>query len=204
MNKKLLVLLLLCGNFALAQNSGFSLKAGLQTTGITNAEIGENQNRLGFYVGGLYNFSINSNFSFQPELLYSYQSFRNVNIEVPRLGNSTTSLPTFDQHYKSHFIKVPLVVKYQPNKFYVEVGPEIGFQLSTKLKVDHTIGTVLTGETELKELNTLQIAALVGTGYKINDQFEVGLRGGWGFNQLTDNNYIKNFNISLGVSYQLK
>lgn len=203
MKKVFLFAILLCSTMSFAQSS-FGLKGGAQTTGITNAEIGENQNRFGFYAGGFYNFSINSNLSFQPELLYSYQSFRNVNIEVARLGDSTTNLPTFDQHYKSHFIKVPLVVKYQPNKVYVEVGPEIGFQLSTKLKIDHTIGTVPTEEVELEDINTFQIAALVGTGYKINDQFEVGLRGGWGFNQLTDNYYIKNFNVSVGLSYRLK
>ena len=207
MKKVFLFAILLFSTMSFAQSS-FGVKVGGQTTGITNAEIGDNQNRFGFYAGGFYNFSINSNFSFQPELLYSYQSFNNVNITYEDYTgfnefNGDTD-PRFDFKFQQHLIKLPLILKYQPNKFYAEIGPELAYLISVKGKYYDRLNKIPSLNGKVESIEHFQASLAIGGGYKLNDKLEAGLRFSWGLTEFSEYTYIKNFNVGVGISYRLK
>lgn len=207
MNKLFLIGAILFSVPSLAQQS-YGIKVGGQTTGITKAKMGDNQNQYGFYVGGFYTIPLKDNFSFQPELMYSYQSFNNVNVsytEYFRIGqNDNPTGPRFDFKYKTHLIKLPLLLKYQPNKVYVEAGPELAYLLSVHGKYTDKLNEIPSENGKLENIKHFQAAIAVGGGYKINDRLEAGLRLSWGLTKFSEHSYIKNFNVGIGISYNLK
>jgi len=207
MNKLFLIGAILFSVPSLAQQS-YGLKVGGQTTGITKAEMGDNQNQYGFYIGGFYTIPLKDDFSFQPELMYSFQSFNNVNIsfvEYIKQGESVNPTePRFDFKYKTHLIKLPLLLKYQPNKVYVEAGPELAYLLSVHGKYSDKLNEFPSENGKLDDIKHFQAAIAVGGGYKLNDKLEAGLRLSWGLTKFSEYSYIKNFNVGIGISYNLK
>ncbi|WP_313359860.1 porin family protein [Empedobacter sp.] len=207
MNKLFLVGAILFSVPSLAQQS-YGLKVGGQTTGITKVEMGDNQNQYGFYIGGFYTIPLKDDFSFQPELMYSFQSFNNVNIsfiEYIKQGESINPTePRFDFKYKTHLIKLPLLLKYQPNKVYVEAGPELAYLLSVHGKYSDKLNEFPSENGKLDDIKHFQAAIAVGGGYKLNDKLEAGLRLSWGLTKFSEYSYIKNFNVGIGISYNLK
>lgn len=185
----------------------FGLKAGLQTTGITKAEIGDNQNQYGFYIGIFYNLPLHNAFSFQPELFYSFQSFNNVNLTFSEyfggIENEQTTQPRFDFKYKMHLIKLPLLLKYQPRKVYVEVGPELAYLISAHGNYHDKLSEIPLQNGKIENVKHFQVAAVSGVGYQLNNKLELGLRFSWGFTKFSEASYIKNFNVAVGVNYQL-
>ena len=207
MNKVFLFAMFLCSTFNFAQSS-FGVIGGAQTTGIANAKIGDNQNRFGFYIGGLYNLQMKNGFSFQPELIYSYERFNNVNISTVEyfggIENSESTRPRFDEYYNTNLVKLPLLLKYQPTKFYVELGPQIAYLISVKAKVEDKFNDFPTSEGELEDINNLQFSIAFGGGYHLNEKFAVGLRADLGITKFSEYTYIKNFHIGLGINYKIK
>lgn len=205
MKKVFLMASLLIPIISIAQNS-LGVKVGMQTTGITNAQKGDNKNGFGAYVGLSKSFKFDDEFSFQPELLYSYQSFRNVNINLHELTGAPLydhSYPRFDEKYSSHLIKLPLLIKYQPQKLYFEFGAEFGFNLSSQLKFEDVLNEYPTVSGKLNGTNKIQLAGVFGSGYDLDERLSIGLRGSWGFTKFMENSYIKNFNVAAGVNYKL-
>lgn len=206
MKNVILFALLLFSTLNFAQNS-YAVKIGAQTTGINNAIKGDNQNGFGAYVGVSTDFKLDDKFSFQPEILYSYQTFNNVNINLHELTGAPlydNNYPRFDENYKVHFIKLPLLLKYQPKKLYFEFGGEVGYNLSSKLKFEDHLNEYPTYSGKLDHVNKIQFAALLGSGYQIDEKLGIGLRVGWGLTKFIENYYIKNFNVSAGISYKIK
>ena len=206
MKKVFLMALLINPIISIAQSS-FSVKAGAQSTGIANAQIGDNQNRFGFYIGGFYNLQMKNGFSFQPELIYSYEQFNNVNISTIEyfggIENSENTQPRFDEYYKMNLIKLPFLLKYQPTKFYVELGPQIAYLISIKGKKEDKFNDFPSTEGKIEDINNLQFSIAFGGGYHLNEKLDVGLRADLGLTKFSEYTYIKNFNISAGVSYKL-
>jgi hypothetical protein len=200
--KKLIALsFILLASFNFAQNS-FGVTAGGQTSGITNAKIGDNQNGYGAYAGFYYRTSLNDRFSFQTELAYSYQNIRNLDVLAPS-GIAENSL-MMDYKYQLHYIKLPLLLRYQPNKIYGEIGPELTYLLSGKIGNENEEAG-FKNDSDLKNINALQFNVAIGAGYQINEKLSTGFRFTWGITPIADNlpYDIKVFNIALGINYTI-
>ncbi|RLZ12398.1 porin family protein [Faecalibacter macacae] len=186
----------------------FSIKLGGQTTGIEDAQIGDNQNRFGFYIGGFYNLQMKNGFSLQPELFYSYEQFNNVNISTVEyfggIENSESTRPRFDEYYKTNQIKLPLLLRYQPSKIYVELGPQLAYLISVKGKMEDKFNEILKIEGKLEDINNLQFSIAFGGGYELNEKLDVGLRADLGITKFSEYSYIKNFSVGIGISYKIK
>lgn len=207
MKKVFLWALLLSPIIIIAQNS-LGVKVGALTTGIANAKIGDNQNRFGFYIGGFYNLQMKNGFSFQSELMYSYERFNNVNISTVEyfggVENPENTQPRFDEYYKKKLVKLPLLLKYQPTKFYVELGPQIAYLISIEGTTEDRLNEFPTIEGKLEDINKLKFSFVFGGGYHLNEKFDVGLRADLGFTKFSEYTYIKNFNVGLGINYKIK
>lgn len=202
MKKIFIFTTLLFSCLSFAQNS-FGIIAGGQTSGITNAKIGDNQNGYGGYAGVYYKVPLNDNFLFQTELSYSFQNIRNLDVGLPsEIAENSMKL---DYKYQLHYIKLPLLLRYQPDKIYAEIGPELSYLVSGKVK-EESEEINYKNETDLKAINGLQFNVALGAGYQFNDKLNAGFRFTWGITPIAKNNLpydIKVFNIALGINYAL-
>ncbi len=98
-------------------------KGGLNVSNLSGLNEADYETKalVGFHVGGYVTFNLGRNFALQPELLYSTQG--------AKLENATEDL-------KLNYFNIPVVVKFLTNNgFYVEAGPQLGFQVGS---VDNT------------------------------------------------------------------
>jgi hypothetical protein len=113
-----IIILLSWSGAAHAQGS-FGLKGGLNLAKQKIEFDGASatlDTRVGFHVGGYFNYAFNDQFSLQPELLYN------------SIGSQAN-----DVVFKFNYISSPIVLKYNPVPiFNIHAGPQLGFLLSAK------------------------------------------------------------------------
>jgi hypothetical protein len=93
-------------------------KGGLNVSNLSGLDINNYETKalVGFHVGGFVTFNLGRNFAIQPELLYSTQG-------------GTIEDGNFSENIKLNYFNIPVMVKFLTNSgFYVEAGPQIGFQ----------------------------------------------------------------------------
>ncbi len=104
-----------------AQDVNFGLKAGLNFANIYGDDSDGNM-KAGLVVGGLAKFAVTETFAFQPEILYSQQGTK---------GEEDGASVKF----KNDYLMIPLMAKmYVSPDFNIQIGPQIGFLLSAKIK----------------------------------------------------------------------
>ncbi len=149
--------------------------------------------RTDFYVGGYANYKVTDQISFQPELLYSKQG----------AGLKTTD--NTDRKIVTHNINIPLMGRYEiMDGLNVEFGPQLGFLVSAKEKIDN--GKADTKIKVTDNFKTFDFGLNFGAGYKVTDELEINARFTKGLSNLSNfdtNNKITNTYFSVGVAYKL-
>ena len=98
----------------------FGIKGGVSLSGITN--LNGNERTTG-HVGIFAHHTINKNWCFQPELLYSAQ------------GQHFTGEDGQKRVLALDYIQAPFMMQYYPvQKFYVEMGAQVGLLVNSKTK----------------------------------------------------------------------
>ena len=127
----------------------FGVKAGLNLATWTGSDASSTNfpgkaMKAGLNVGGVVNIPVSSNFSVQPEVVYSMEGMK-------LTGGS----------YDLSYINIPVLAKYNFSKgFFAATGPQIGFLTSAKAKP--TSGP----STDIKSLlQSTDFAWAVGLGY---------------------------------------
>jgi len=86
--------------------------------------------------------------TFQPELLYSMQGFKEHNTK-------SSGSAIYDSELKLNYISVPLVFQYKfATDFYAEAGPQVDLLMSAKNNLTSTYlssNTVTTRESDVKD-----------------------------------------------------
>lgn len=204
--KRILIVMMMSMIFQLNAQQNFGLKIGGNTSGITNAKIGDNQNGYGFYAGVAYKIQLSDQLRFQPELLYSYQNIRNLSIPTYALiGTDIVAVSPIDVYNHLQYLKLPLLLRYDTaNKIFVEFGPELQYLISGKVDVrNNEIYNV--DNAKMTSTNDLQLNLAIGGGYQFSEKLEANLRGSWGFTPVQDEDFYdrKVFNVSVGINYWL-
>ncbi len=156
MQKKILLAVVLCTCFlANAQTSKreegikFGIKGGINLSNF-NGDVEDNAMRYGLHIGMVSEIIISDKFSFQPELLYSAQGFKN---ETP----NNFSKAKFD------YVNLPLMIKYYAaDKFSVEAGPQVGFLVNAKNRDN-------SGNTSIDDQNVVDFGINAGVGYELKN-----------------------------------
>ncbi len=141
----------------------FGVKAGLNTSGITNnsQNLSFSQYRKGLTLGGYSIIGITKNLSLQPELLFSDQ------------GSGKLSM---------NYITLPFLLKLKTNGFLSLIaGAQYGYLLSSKI--------MEVSSTEL--YNSNYTGLILGTELKFNNKIAVDLRFGSSLSDLNNKNYYK-------------
>lgn len=157
--KLILSLTLLAGASvaAQAQSIKFGVKAGASLTNFTGKDSDGNSNKFGFNGGVLANFGINDMFSIQPEVLYSMKGVKEDG------GSGKLNL---------NYIDIPVLAKIATGEtgIFFELGPQVGFLASAKLKDDNS-------SQDAKDLfKSVDFGYAAGVGFQAASGPIVGLR----------------------------
>jgi hypothetical protein len=117
--KKVLALAALVAVFSTA-NAQFGVKAALNLSNWRGDDIDGNDTKslLGFNGGVYYNAPLSTNFSIEPQLDFSTEGVK---------------ASEGDLRYKTNFINLSALARYNSNGFFVGTGPQIGFMIGAKI-----------------------------------------------------------------------
>ena len=192
MKKIILASLILFSTGTFAQEINFGVKAGINISNLRGDYpdvIDENKSKIGFHIGGFAEYEINDKFTLQPELLFSTQG--NTYGFKDYYGGGTY-YDGAEYNLKLNYLNLPIIIKYKViEKLSIDFGPQIGYVLSAKTKIDVTEdsrdpsqnysveidmlndGTYEVGGTTIQSkasVNRLEFSLNLGTSYDITEK----------------------------------
>jgi len=190
MKKIILSVVMLSATFFVSQAQvQYGLKAGANfyTFGGDEVENEDLNSKFGLHIGGLVNFSVSEKFKVQPEIVFSIQ------------GSKQTD-GTDELNWNFNYLNIPIMAQfYVSNGFFLETGPQIGFNLKAEIK-DEESGTTFDLDDEIKSTD---ISWGLGAGYKTASGFGFGARYNLGLSSIAEETDvdIKNRGFQVGVFY---
>lgn len=145
------------------------VRAGLNISSITN---GNGNSKSDFYLGVQLPINFNKFYTLQPELEYSRQGAKDVTLNYNYdnwWGNSKKE--AFKGDITLSYIEVKAMSKFRFNKFNLQAGPGLGFQVEGNSYTDFDVDFTIT----------------VGVGYDITDKLGVEVRYKAGVISVVDN-----------------
>src|SRR5688572_1023648 len=163
------------------------IKGGINIASLSGFE---GRSRISAHGGVFLHHTINKNWCFQPELLYSGEGQRYISGGVER----TLALS---------YIQLPLMIQYYPApQVYLEAGPQFGLLLSAQDKVDDYEEQINAKD----DFTQAQVALGLGIGYKASEQLILYGRYNFGLTDVTRfDNIVDHSNVGqIGIAVRLK
>lgn len=181
-----------------AQNFHFGIKTGINLSKETKTEVErqvqdfDKEFRKGFHIGGIVTYSINKQWELEGNLMYSQQGYKE---HLFSIKNNRTIYSI-----RSNYINLPIAIKYYPlEHLYIEMGPQIGFLISKKHKIQGE-GNI-TKYIPLKP-NHIDLSLFCGLGYNFSNNIFVEARYIHGLNNTYKNVTLsQNRNIQISIGY---
>ena len=181
-----------------AQNFHFGIKTGINLSKETKTEVErqvqdfDKEFRKGFHIGGIVTYSINKQWELEGNLMYSQQGYKE---HLFSIKNNRTIYSI-----RSNYINLPIAIKYYPlEHLYIEMGPQIGFFISKKHKIQGE-GNI-TKYIPLKP-NHIDLSLFCGLGYKFSNNIFLEARYIHGLNNTYKNVTLsQNRNIQISIGY---
>mgnify|MGYP001053482590 CR=1 FL=1 len=153
-----------------AQEAHFGIKAGMNASSLNSSPANSDmQTKIGFNAGILAHIhGRNAQWAIQPEAYYSSEGAR--------------SKSNSDAKTELGFLNVPVLAQYMfDNGFRIEAGPQIGFLLNAKSKVNDV-------STDIKDdFNSVAFSIPVGVGYLTSSGLGFDARYNFGISDLSKN-----------------
>ncbi|MCT4698875.1 porin family protein [Tenacibaculum haliotis] len=194
MKKVLLTIAIVAAGFTVnAQEVTFGAKAGLNIANVSGDGIDDNDARTSFHIGAVAEIEISDKFSVQPELVYSAQGAK-------------TKMEGIDVTMALDYLNVPVMAKYYVAEgFSLELGPQIGFLMSAKMKAEVGGESV---EEDIKDdykMKSVDFGLNFGAGYKLESGLNFSARYNLGLSKISDieDSTGKNgvFQVSVGYNF---
>jgi hypothetical protein len=181
MKKVILSIALLTGISAAAQAQSikYGLKAGASLTSFSGSDSDGSKSKFGFNGGVLANFAFNDLISLQPEVLYSMKGAKE---------------DGSDLRLNLNYIDVPVLVKVATGAtgLFFELGPQVGFLASAKLKDD-------SNSADAKSVvKSVDFGYAAGLGFQAESGPMVGLRYNGGFTKVGKNATLNGYTLEAG------
>lgn len=171
---------------------GFGVKAGANFANLSidpDDDEFDTEMKIGIHGGAFVNLPLGSTFAIQPELVYS--------AEGAKQGEDD-----FEFSYNLGYLNVPIMFQYTASGFYAETGPQIGFLMSAKAKVEFD------GEEEEEDVKddfeSTNFSWGIGLGYRLPNGVGIGARYNLGLSNIlkeSGDTKLKSNVIQLGLSY---
>lgn len=189
----LLIAIVAVGFTANAQEVNFGAKAGLNIANISGEGIENNDVRTSFHLGGVVEFEISDKFSVQPELVYSAQGAK-------------TKFKGIDATMALDYLNVPIMAKYYiAEGFSLELGPQVGFLMSAKMKAEVDGQSIEVDIKDEFEMKSVDFGLNFGAGYKLASGLSFSARYNLGLSKVSDidDSTGKNgvFQVSIGYMF---
>jgi opacity protein-like surface antigen len=192
MKKIILTVAVFTIGFVNAQEVKYGAKAGLNFANLTG-DVEDASMKIGFNVGGFAEIKVSDKFSVQPELLYSTQGAK---------SEESFEGETIESEWNLSYLNIPIMAKYYVSeKFSLEAGPQIGFLLGSKVKVESI-------EVDFKDnTESIDFGLNIGSAYDFTENLFAGLRYNIGLSNVAktesgDDTKINNSVISLSLGYR--
>ncbi|MBC6613121.1 PorT family protein [Hymenobacter sp. BT507] len=181
MKKVLLSVLVAVGlstTAAHAQGVRLGVKAGASLTSFTGKDIEDVEYKFGFHGGGVAEIGLSESFAVQPEVLFSMKGAK-----AEGMG---------DYRFNQSYIDVPVLLKFKADGLFFEVGPQVGFLVGSKFKVDDL-------SVDSKEaFKTVDLGYAAGLGYQAASGPMIGLRYNGGLSKIGKNDSYNGIDIEAG------
>lgn len=178
----------------------FGVKAGLN---LSDEAIADNPTEMlaGLHVGGVVNYRLNDPFDIEVDLVYSQQGV--VDKGIWTIGPEGLELSGAEIKTRSHYLNLPVALKWYGNdSFYVECGPQFGYQLSRRMKLNKDADSSVAIDATL--LKRFDVGAFLGVGYVFGSGLLLNARYVWGFTDTAKDSFLSygpNRNLQLSVGY---
>jgi len=169
-----------------AGHINIGIKGGVNVYNVHDDNSSTYDPRVGYNFGLLGHIHFNSEFAFQPEIVYSAQGAKY------KIENVTTK-------YNLDYINIPLLFQYMfDNGFRLHAGPQVGFLISAKSKNDNN---TIDNKNNLKPID---IGVSIGASYIFPPTgFGIDARYNLGLTNINKNSNVSSTNrgIQLGMFY---
>lgn len=164
-----------------ADKEQYGLKAGVNFAELWGEDaLPESDRKVGYSFGVYGTFKLSKKIKLQPEAIWSLQG------ETSKKSG----------RYKITYLNIPVMFKWVDEKFYFEAGPQLGLlTINTSKSIPK--------ELQLNNFETFDFTFNIGLGYKIWDDWIIGLRYGQGLTNLVENRDLKNSVFYLGIAYSV-
>ncbi|MGS0747092.1 porin family protein [Halpernia sp. GG3] len=188
----------------------FGIKGGMNVSSLSkDSSLSDQSSKIGFNAGVFVNASLGSQFSIQPELIYTqYGSKSNYNQNV--LTTNGVESQRFSSATHLDYIALPVMFQYNatPN-FYLEAGPEFGLNVSAKDKVKNETTNNTVGESNnySDNINKFNLGIGLGAGYYFTPMFGLTARYVAGVTDIAKNrpsgsSSVRNNVFQVGLAYK--
>ena len=179
--------LIVTGTIAVAQTHvQLGLKGGLNVSNIMGDNFDYNP-RASFHAGGLAHIHLNKQWALQPELVFSAQGSKYSNS-----GN--------DYITKLDYLNVPFLFQFMTaSGFRVETGPQLGFLLKARSKVNEGVNNNVNDA-----FKPVDFSWAIGAGFLFPSGFGLDARYNAGISKINENGgaNLRNSVFQFGVFYQ--
>jgi opacity protein-like surface antigen len=167
-------LFVLAVSFTYAQKAQFGIKGGLNSSNFSGDTEGiDFKSRIGFNLGAFAAIKLSEKITLQPEILYSTQGAKAVNVSA--LYDDI--IYTGDVKFNLSYINVPVMIKYYvADKFNLEAGPQIGFLTSAKTSTKLDGSSQSVDEDVKDSFESVDFGLNFGAGYDFTKNFSAGIR----------------------------
>ncbi|MBP1224741.1 porin family protein [Flavobacterium sp. 1355] len=174
--------------FSNAQETKFGVKGGLNIANL-GGDVEDTSSKIGFHVGGFAEFKISDKFAIQPELLFSTQGAKT---EWSDEGVRV------EEKLNLSYLNIPVMAKfYVAEKFSLEAGPQIGFLLSAKSKVE---AGDFSDEVDVKDAyESIDFGVNFGAGYDFTENLSAGVRYNLGLSNIAKTEDGEDFKMNNSV-----
>jgi opacity protein-like surface antigen len=176
---------------SLSAQANFGAKAGVNFSNLDEDDM-DYKAKTGFHIGLFVEVELSDLFLFQPEILFSTQGAKMEEMGVELKINTNV-------------VNVPLMIKYKAaDKFYIEIGPQIGFLTKAEMEMSFDGDTVT--EDVKDEAKSIDFSLNFGLSTDVTENLFIGARYSLGLSNISDSDEeptdIKASNILIGLGYR--
>jgi hypothetical protein len=162
-------------------NAQYGMKVGINFAELWGRDaLPESDRKVGYSLGAYATYKLSKELKLQPEIIWSLQ------------GEDSKE----SGRYKISYINIPVMLKWMEGKFYTEIGPQLGLLTVTTAK---TVPQKL----RLENFETFDFSINVGLGYKLAEDWTIGLRYSQGLRNIAEGRDLKNSVIYAGLAYRI-
>ena len=160
--------------------------------------------RPNYQVGLMMEYKFNPKFAIAPEVVFAAQGGKaSGNVDVDDIPGSVKAKGTFHTNY----INVPLMLKfYATPSFSIDFGPQVGFNVYSKMTASGKVGTIEAKETiDLKDnTKTVDFGLGLGATYNLTNNAFVQARYTLGLTNVFDVNDSHEKNGNAQIAFGMK